>query len=118
MGIFNFIMKKIASSSISSIVGIVDTIANQYLTIKASNQAISDQNIYEEIIKLRYAVIPLKENWRYVDLLKRAKEISELKLLIFEIITNESPELISTGNENLVAVLDIIQEQLKKYNLK
>ena len=118
MGFFNNIIKKIASSSASSIVETTDTIANHYLKIKTTSTQMSEKEIYKQIIKFRYSVTPLKEDWRYKSMLKGVENISGLKTLIFEIITNESPDLIGSGNDNLVMTLDIIQKCLEKYNLK
>jgi len=118
MGFFGNIMRKIASSSMSAIVGTTDTVVNHYLKIKAFSPQKLDNEIYEEIIKFRYSTMPLKEEWRYKDLLEQSKKVTDLKTLIFEIITNESPELLSAGTDNMVMTLEIIQEHLEKYNLK
>ena len=118
MGFLNNIMKKVAQSSVSSIIGTTDTIAKHYLELKASSPKLSDKEIYKQIIEFRYSVMPPKEEWRYKSILNEIENISELKLLIFEVITNESPSLLGSGNENLVMTLDIIQKHLEKYNLK
>ena len=119
MGFFSNIMRKLAESSMSAIVGTTDTIAQHYLKLKSASPELSDKEIYEQIIKFRYSVMPLKENWRYESMLKEIKNISDLKLLIFEILTNESPELLQSGNENMVMTLEIIEKRLlEKYNLK
>ena len=118
MGFLNNIMRKFAQSSISSITGTTDTIAKHYLELKTSSPELSDKEIYKKIVEFRYSVIPLKEEWRYRSILNEIENISELKLLIFEVITNESPSLLGSGNENLVMTLDIIREHLEKYNLK
>ncbi|MDP2926942.1 MAG: hypothetical protein Q8N65_02300 [bacterium] len=118
MGFLNNIIKKVAQSSASSIIGTTDTIAKHYLELKASSPELSDKEIYKKIVEFRYSIMPLKEDWRYKSILDEIENISELKLLIFEIITNESPSLLESGNENLVMTLDIIREHLEKYNLK
>ncbi len=78
MGFFKNIMRKLAESSIFSIVGTTDTIANHYLKLKTSFPDKLEAQIYEEIIKFRYSIIPLKEEWRYNDLLEQAKKVSDL----------------------------------------
>lgn len=118
MGFFSNIKRKIAESSMSSIVGTTNTIAQHYLKLKSASPALSDKEVYEQIIKFRYSIMPLKENWRYESMLKSAENTPHLKELIFEIITNESPDLLEVGLENMVMTLDIIQEQLEKYNLR
>jgi len=118
MGFLNNIMKKFAQSSVSSITNTTDTVVASYLKIKASSPELSDKEIYEEIIKFRYAKMSLKEEWRYKSMMNEIKNISSLKLLVFEILTNEAPTLVQSGNENLVMTLNIIQEHLEKYNLK
>ncbi len=122
MGFFSNIMRKLAESSMSAIVGTTDTIAQHYLKLKSTSPELSDKEIYEQIIKFRYSVMPLKEEWRYKSMLKNAENIPNLKELILQIITNESPSLFEAGFEagveNIVMTLDIIREQLKKYNLE
>lgn len=118
MGFFNKIMRKIASSSVSSITGTADTIAQHYLKIKYSLPKLSDKEIYEQIIKFRYSIYPLEENWRYESMLNQINNMSNLKELVFEIISNESPDLLGAGEENIAMTLDIISECLEKYNLK
>lgn len=119
MGFFNKIMRKIAESSMSSIVGTTDTITKHYLMLKSSSPELPDSDIYKEIIKFRYSIVPLKEEWRYKSMLNHAENIPNLEELIFEIITNESPELLGSGMDNIVMTLEIIQEHLEKeYDLK
>jgi len=118
MGFFNNIMRKFAESSASSIVETTNTIAQLYLKFKSELPNLSDKEIYEQIIKFRYSLMPLKENWRYENMLNEVQNIPDLKRLIFEIISNESPELLQTGNENIIMTLEIIEKQLEKYNLK
>ena len=119
MGFFNSIIRKIAQSSMSSIVGTTDTIAQHYLKLKSSYPELSDKEIYGQIVKFRYSVVSLKEEWRYKNMLNRTESIPNLKELIFEIITNESPELLGSGMDNIVMTLSIIGERLEKeYNLK
>ncbi|MBU4023461.1 hypothetical protein KJ591_03860, partial [Patescibacteria group bacterium] len=109
---------KLAQSSMSSIVSTTDTIAKYYLELKSSSPELSDKKIYEQIIEIRYSIRPLREGWRYESILNEIKNISNLKLLIFEILTNEAPDLLKSGNENLVMTLEIIERQLEEYGLK
>lgn len=119
MGLLNNLLKKIAQSPFSAITNTTDIIAKHYLMSKSSSPELSNNEIYKQIIELRYSTIPLKEEWRYKNMLDRAENIPNLKELIFEIITNESPELLGSGMDNIVMTLEIIGERLEKeYNLK
>ena len=109
-------MGRMAGSSVSIIPTTTDTIANQYKELKASTD-LSDKDIYRKIIELRYSTIPLKEKWRYDSMMKEVENMSSLKLLVFEIITQEAPDILGAGNDNLVITLNIIQERLKTHGL-
>lgn len=116
MGLFSNLIGKFAESSVSAITTTTDTIARQYTELKSSTE-LTDKDIYRKIIELRYSVIPLREKWRRESMLKEVDNMSNLKLLVFEIITNESPDIITAGNDTLVKILDIIQERLKTHGL-
>lgn len=111
-----FFSNLIAKSPVSTIPATTDTIANQYKELKKST-TLSDKDIYRKIIELRYSVIPLKEKWRYDSMMKEVENMDSLKLLVFEILTQEAPNILSTGNDNLVKTLSIIQERLRIHDL-
>ena len=118
MGFLDNIMKKIAQSPFSSIVSTSDTIARQYTQLKSSSPNLSDKEIYEQIVKARYSVIPLKEERRYKDMLNEIKSTNTLARLVLSILINESPDLIKSGSENVWMTIEIIQKQLEKHNLR
>jgi len=116
MGFFSNLIGKFAESSGSAITTTTDTIAKQYTELKSSTE-LTDKDIYRKIIELRYSVIPLKEKWRHESMLEAVDNMSSLKLLVFEIIMNESSDIMMAGNDALVKILDIIQERLKTHGL-
>lgn len=119
MGFIRKVMKGFARSPLSSITNTTDTIAKHYVKLKKDQTQLSEKEIYREIIRFRYSVIPLKEEWRYEELMKEIDETSKLKDLVFHILTAESPDLLEAGTDNIIMTLEVIGERLEEqYNLK
>ncbi|HCM45743.1 MAG: hypothetical protein UV52_C0021G0003 [Parcubacteria group bacterium GW2011_GWD1_42_9] len=119
MGFLKKIWKGFAQSSISAITGTADTIANHYLKLKQVQPQLSDKETYREIIRFRYSIMPLSEEWRYDALMKETDEITNLRDLIFHILVAESPELLQAGTDNIEMTLEVIGERLdKQHSLK
>ena len=121
MGLFNSIFKKIASAESSNVIETTDTIASHYLKLKETSPKLSEKEIYEEIIKFRYSISPLKNEDDYQDLLSRLRFTYTLGMLINNILIAET-SVAGMNAEDVTRLMDttgeIIQERLKKYNLE
>jgi len=111
MGLKNYIFNKISHSS--NIIETVNVLAKLFLAVKSKNLEFSNEQIYQEVVKMRYKIIDLPE-FKKLMITSQISPNLKFEQFIYAVLMAEL-DIHQTLEKFRVKVFDVVREELKKY---